>query len=96
MSLKNAKAKGAKNERKSIKLLEIAGYHCTKSGASLGAFDVIGISATGIVLVQCKSNRWPDPTEMEAMRAFPAPSNAVKLIHRWNDRSRTPVVKEIV
>jgi hypothetical protein len=66
-----------------------------KAGASLGAFDVIGISSRDIVLVQCKSNRWPLPTEVEAMQLFPAPSNAKKLIHRWDDRKRTPQVREL-
>lgn len=91
----NTKAKGAKNERRTMALLEAGGYYCTKSGASLGCFDVVGVSAGGVVLVQVKSNRWPDPVEMEAMREFPCPPNAVKLIHRWNDRCKLPVVKEI-
>lgn len=91
----NTKAKGAKNERRSMALLEASGFRCTKSGASLGCFDVVGISLSGVVLVQCKSNRWPDHVELEAIREFPCPPNAVKLIHRWNDRQRLPVVKEV-
>lgn len=91
----NTKAKGSRNERRSMVLLEAGGFHCTKSGASLGCFDVVGISASGVVLVQVKSNRWPDHMEMEAMRDFPAPSNATKLVHRWNDRQRSPLVKEV-
>jgi hypothetical protein len=37
MSLKNCKAKGSRNERRSIRLLEAAGYACTRAAASLGA-----------------------------------------------------------
>ncbi len=39
----NAKAKGTRNEHRSMRLLEAAGYHCTRSGASLGVFDIIGM-----------------------------------------------------
>lgn len=91
----NTKAKGSRNERRSIALLEAGGYRCTKSGASLGCFDVIGVSATGFVLVQCKTNAWPSQVEMEAMRDFPVPHNAVKLVHRWNHYRSLPLVKEV-
>jgi hypothetical protein len=42
-----------------------------------------------------KSNVWPRAAEMEAIRQFPAPSNARKLIHRWRDRRPEPDVKEV-
>ncbi|HEV8715518.1 MAG TPA: hypothetical protein VGX03_22145 [Candidatus Binatia bacterium] len=35
--MKNAKRKGAKREHRSIALLEVAGYRCTRAAASLGA-----------------------------------------------------------
>jgi hypothetical protein len=95
MPLKNTKRKGTKNEHRSMALLETAGYRCTRSGASLGVFDVIGVGRLGIVLVQVKTNRWPDPVEMEAMREFIVPSNAYKLIHRWRDYQKVPDVKEV-
>lgn len=78
----NAKAKGSRNERRSI--------------AVLGVFDVIAISSQDIVLVQVKSNRWPLECEMEALRLFPAPANARKLVHRWIDRQSVPDVKEVL
>lgn len=93
--MKNCKAKGSRCERKSITLLEAAGYNCMKSGASLGAFDVIGIGSQDIVLLQIKANRWPGELEMEALRLFPAPSNARKLVHRWKDYARIPDVREL-
>jgi len=43
----NNKAKGSRNERRSMALLEAAGYSCTRAAASLGVFDIIGISSTG-------------------------------------------------
>ena len=91
----NCAGKGARNERRSAALLEASGYNCTRSAASKGEWDVIGVSSTDFVLVQCKSNRWPNAVEMEAMKLFPAPPNARKLIHRWRDRKRLPDVKEI-
>ncbi|MGE0128068.1 MAG: hypothetical protein AB7U82_08310 [Blastocatellales bacterium] len=91
----NAKAKGNRNEHKTIKLLEAAGYACTRAAASLGVFDVIAISATDVLLVQVKSNEWPRSVEMEQIRDFPAPSNARKLVHRWRDRQALPDVRDV-
>lgn len=91
----NAKRKGTRNEHRSIQLLETAGYQCTRAAASLGAWDIIGIGSTDVVLVQTKTNRWPDAAEMETMRQFPAPPNARKLVHRWRDRERLPDVREL-
>lgn len=91
----NCKAKGNRNEYKSIRLLEAAGYACTRAAASLGVFDVIGICKTDVVLVQVKSNEWPRSLEMEAIKEFAAPPNTRKLIHRWRDRRSRPGVKEV-
>jgi Holliday junction resolvase len=91
----NAKAKGTRNEHRTMALLEASGFRVTRSGASLGCFDIIGISHSGVALVQVKTNRWPDHVEMETIRDFPCPPNAVKLVHRWDDRKRSPLVKEV-
>ena len=91
----NSKAKGARAEHRTMKLLESMGYACTRAAASLGVWDVVGVGPTDFVLVQVKSNSWPDAAEMEAMKLFRAPSNARKLVHRWRDRTRLPDVREI-
>ena len=91
----NNKAKGSRNERRSMALLEAAGYSCTRAAASLGVFDIIGISSTDFVAIQVKSNRWPDAAETETLKSFPAPANCRKLVHRWRDRQRQPDVKEL-
>ena len=91
----NAKAKGNRNERKSIKLLEAAGYSCMKAGASLGTFDIIGIGSTDFILCQVKTRDWPGSVEMETIKNFVAPSNARKLVHRWRDRQPIPDVREV-
>lgn len=91
----NRKAKGSRNEHKSIKLLESLGYNCTRSSASLGVFDVIGVSATDVVLLQVKTRDWPSSVEMESIKMFPSPPNSRKIIHRWKDRQSLPDVREI-
>ena len=91
----NSKAKGARNEHRTMRLLEATGYACTRAAASLGMFDIIGVGAVDIVLVQVKSNAWPRMEEMEQLKLFRAPPNARKLIHRWRDRVQLPDVKEL-
>lgn len=92
----NCKAKGTRNEHRSMRLLEAAGYRCTRAAASLGVFDIIGISPTDVVLVQVKTRDWPGSAEMETISLFPVPPNARKLVHRWRNRQRTPDVREVL
>lgn len=91
----NAKRKGTRNEHRSIRLLEAAGYACTRAAASLGAFDVIGIGSKDVILLQVKTRDWPGAVEMETIRDFPCPPNCRRLIHRWRDRMRLPDVREV-
>ncbi len=91
----NMKAKGSRRERQSAKLLEACGYRVTKSAASLGCWDLVGIAPDGFVLVQCKSNRPPCPAERETLAMFQVPSNCRKLIYIWHDRKRLPQVIEL-
>ena len=91
----NAKAKGTHNEHRSRQILEAAGYRVTRAAASMGEWDLVGISATDIVLVQVKTRDWPGSAEMETLREFPAPANARKLVHRWRARRRQPDVREV-
>lgn len=95
MGVKNTKAKGNRNEHRSIAILEAAGYACCRSAASLGVWDVIGVGSQDIVLCQVKTRDWPGSVEMETLTMFRAPSNARKIVHRWRDRQRLPDVKEI-
>ena len=76
-------------------ILESAGYVCTKAGASLGAWDIIGVGSTDFVLLQVKTRDWPGSGEMETLKSFLAPQNARKLVHRWRDRQRLPDVREL-
>lgn len=92
----NAKAKGSRAEHRSMRLLEAAGYSCTRAAAPLGAWDIVAIGSQDIVLVQVKSNRPPCPAEMETLENFPCPANCRRLVHVWKDRARLPIVKELV
>ena len=91
----NCKAKGTKNEHRSMAVLEAAGYRCTRSAASLGPWDVVGISSRDVVLCQVKTARWPGGVEMEVLREFIAPSSCRKIVHRWRHRQRLPDVREL-
>ena len=91
----NCKQKGSRAEHRTMRLLESAGYACTRAAASLGAFDVIGVSSTDVLLVQVKSNAWPGSVEMKLLKNFAVPPGCRKLVHRWRDRQRLPDVKEL-
>lgn len=75
----NAKRKGWRREDQARKQLEKEGYYVTRSGGSLGLWDLIAIRAswgTGEIvmplvrLVQVKSNRPPSRKEMACLRSF--------------------------
>jgi len=72
-----------KNEHRSKAILEAAGYAVCRAAASLGVWDLVGISATDVVLCRVMAGEWPGTAEMETLREFVAPPNARKLVHRW-------------
>ena len=87
-----SKRKGTRNEHRSMRLLEASGYSVTRAAASLGVWDLVGISATGFCVVQVKSNRPSSPAERETLASFQCPPDCWRLIHVWKDRARAPVV----
>jgi Holliday junction resolvase len=89
----NTAAKGHRNEHRSKRILETAGYAVTRAAGSLGAWDLVGVSATDVVPVQCESNRPPSLAEREALTLFLSPSNCKRLVHVWHDRQRWPEVR---
>jgi len=88
----NAKAKGARVELKTRDWLEKRGYKVTKSGGSLGEFDLIAINEHRILLIQVKSNRQPPPKERAAIRAFKCPWSCRKEVWVWKDYARKPTI----
>lgn len=77
-----------------MRMLEALGYICFRMAGSLGVFDVIAVCATDILLVQVKSNRMPSRVELETIKSFACPLPARKIIHVWQDRNSTPIIKE--
>ncbi len=93
--LRNPKQKGNRNEHKSIRRHAAAGAYCTRAGGSLGLFDFIALYSDRAVLVQVKSNRWPSPAETKALVQFVCPEYATKIIERWDDYVKEPLVREL-
>lgn len=89
------KYRKGQRENRSMALLKAAGYRCTRSAASLGEWDIVGIGPDGFVLCQVKTRDWPGAEEMQVLQAFRCPANCRRLIHRWRDRVPLPDVKEI-
>jgi Holliday junction resolvase-like predicted endonuclease len=93
--VRNCRAKGRRQEWRSIAYLERAGYRCVRAAGSLGAWDIIAIGTADVLLIQVKSNRWPGSEETEACRAFAVPPGVRRIFHRWNHRARQPEVREL-
>jgi len=93
----NCKAKGTRLERKTIKMLQSAGYICVRSAASLGPFDLVAINHLGIRCIQVKANAWPRPEEREALQlaAQSMPPSVCVECWRWNDGARKPLIKTL-
>lgn len=92
----NTKKKGSRGERRAIKILEAAGYLCTKAGASLGMFDVVALGAHDIKAIQVKTGtKYCSATEREAMQLVQLAANVSKEIWRFPDRCRAPLIERL-
>jgi len=84
---------GRRYEWKTQRVLEAAGYVTLRTAGSHGAVDVIGISASDIVLVQVKSGPSRPPVRVfEELREMKRPVNTRVLLHWWKPRAHEPVV----
>lgn len=81
----NCKAKGSRAERRCIRILEAAGYVCTKAGGSLGMFDVIAIGPSDVRCVQVKANEYLSAEERGQLKALPVPVNVTREYWRFVD-----------
>jgi Holliday junction resolvase len=91
----NCKAKGTKNEHRSMRLFESLGYECMRAAGSHGVFDFVAIGPLDVILCQVKTRDWPSLLEMETIENFITPANCRKLVHRWRDHQRLPDVREV-
>lgn len=84
---------GVRAERRTQECLEAAGYTTMRTAGSHGAFDVIGVSATDIVLVQVKrGSKRPSEADVRALRELSVPPNVRTLVHYWAVGAREPLV----
>ena len=92
-----SKRKGSRAELRCIRILERAGYCCTKAGGSLGLFDVIAVGPKDIrcIQVKCGSARLSG-TEREQIRLLPVPANVSREYWRFVDYSRTGPLIEVI
>jgi Holliday junction resolvase len=83
----NCKAKGARAERRCIRILEAAGYVCTKAGGSLGVFDVIAIGPSDVRCIQVKANEYLSAVERAQIQDLAVPPNVTREYWRFVDGS---------
>jgi Holliday junction resolvase len=90
----NTKRKGARCEHRCMRLLEEAGYRCTRAAASLGVFDVIAVGPVNFRLIQVKGGSARcSSVEREQIALFPVPANASKEVWRFPDHCRKPLIE---
>lgn len=90
----NTKAKGTRAERRAMRILESAGYICTRAGASLGLFDVIAVGPRDVRLIQVKAGtKYLSATEREAISALTVPASVSRECWRFPDRCRSPIIE---
>ena len=90
-----SKRKGSRAELKCIRILEAAGYCCTKAGGSLGVFDVIALGPKDVRCIQVKAGKrpWLSPLEREQIRGTDVPPNCSKELWKLYDYARQPVIE---
>jgi hypothetical protein len=91
----NAKAKGTRNEHRSMAYYERQGYLTMRSAASLSPWDFIAWTETDIIYCQVRSSRWPGSKEMEILQETMIPAWGRKVVHRWMPRKREPDIKGV-
>ncbi len=88
--------KGTARERRTVKLLEAAGYTACRTAGSHGKLDVWAVDAVGMKLIQCKAgNANITPKEREALKMVPHPPNCTVEVWRWPDRTREPLIERV-
>ncbi len=91
-----AKAKDTRAERRAIRILEAAGYCCTKAGGSLGLFDVIAIGAQDVRCIQVKAGgEYSSGVEREQIQALTVPAVISRECWRFPDRCKAPLIERL-
>jgi Holliday junction resolvase len=92
-----SKRKGAYYEHRAIRILEAAGYVCTRAGGSLGVFDVIAIGPRDVRAVQVKggARNYLSGVEREAIALLAVPANVSKEAWRFVKHARAPLIERL-
>lgn len=92
----NAKRKGTRAEHRAMRILEAAGYVCTRASASLGLFDVVAVGPHDVRLVQVKAGgKYLSAIEREQIEALLVPTNVSRECWRFPDRCRAPLIERL-
>jgi len=92
----NTKAKGTRAEHRARRLLEAAGYVCTRASASLGLFDLVAIGPVDVRLIQVKAGtKYLSAVEREQITALAVPANVTRECWRFPDRCRAPLIERL-
>ncbi len=92
----NTKAKGTRAEHRTMRILEAAGYVCTRASASLGVFDVIAVGAADVKLIQVKAGtKYLSGVEREQIASVAVPVNVSRECWRFPDRCRAPRIERL-
>ena len=77
----SAKSKGSRSELKVQRWYEERGWFVTKSGGSLGLWDLVGVHPDhGALVCQVKTNRPPRRPEMDLLRNFQVHPSVAKVL----------------
>lgn len=88
----NTAQKGARAERRTIAVLEAAGYTCVRSAASKGLFDVVAWNGVHWRVIQVKAGKENlSGIEREQIQLHAMPGNATKECWRWPSMGLTAV-----
>ena len=89
----NTAAKGRRLEHKTIRVLEAAGYDCTRAAASKGTWDIVAMNEDNLRLIPGQANHPPGPKERQSLAGAKAPPLASREFWVWKDNVREPLIK---
>jgi len=92
-----SKRKGTYYEHRARRILEAAGYVCTRAGGSLGVFDLIAIGPHDVRCVQVKggNRNYLSAVEREAIALLVVPGNVSKEAWRFPKHARAPLIEQL-
>ncbi len=87
--------KGAYYERRARQILEAAGFAVTRSGGSLGIFDLIALGPHSVRCIQVKGGDRPylSPAERERIQSVQVPPNVSRELWRFFKKKQEPVIE---